>query len=76
MHKSSSHASRRTQTSIDRSIDRSEEVFVEYPVRVISVAVLVAVVYRRILISFILRCALQKNIFYLSGHIKAQAFSV
>ena len=30
--------------NIDRPIDRSEEVFVEYPVRVISVAVLVAVV--------------------------------
>ena len=27
-------------------------------------------------ISFSLRCALQKNIFYLSGHIKAQAFSI
>ena len=27
----------------DRSIDRSEDVFVEYPVRVISVVVLVAV---------------------------------
>ena len=26
--------------------------------------------------SFSLRCALQKNIFYLSGHIKAQAFSM
>ena len=24
----------------------------------------------------ILRCALQKNVFYLSGHIKAQVFSI
>ena len=38
------HVSRRTQ----RSIDRSEDVYVEYPVCVISVAVLVAVVKRRI----------------------------
>ena len=38
------HVSRRTQ----RSIDRSEDVCVEYPVCVISVAVLVAVVKRRI----------------------------
>ena len=27
-------------------------------------------------VSFSLRCALQKNIFYLSGHIKAKAFSI
>ena len=40
MQNKSWHASRRTQ----RSIDRSEDVFVEYAVHVISVAVLVAVV--------------------------------
>ena len=33
-----------TCVSKDAKIDRSEDVFVEYPVRVISVAVLVAVV--------------------------------
>ena len=35
-----------THKNPQRSIDRSEEVFVEYPVRVISVAVLGAVVQR------------------------------
>ena len=34
----------KTQNKSYRSIDRSEDVFVEYPVHVISVAVLVAVV--------------------------------
>ena len=38
------HVSKRIQ----RSIDRSEDVYVEYPVCMISVAVLVAVVYRDI----------------------------
>ena len=39
MQNNSWHTSRRTQ----RSIDRSEDVFVEYPVRLISVAVIMAV---------------------------------
>ena len=39
MQNNSWHASRRMQ----RSIDRSEDVFVEYPVHLISVAVIVAV---------------------------------
>ena len=33
---------------MERSIDRSEDVYVEYPVCMISVTVLVAVVYRDI----------------------------
>ena len=41
MQNNSWHASRRTQ----RSIDRSEDVFVEYPVCLISVAVIMAVVF-------------------------------
>ena len=44
MQKNLWYASRRTQ----RSVDRSEDVFAEYPVCVISVAVLVAVVKRRL----------------------------
>ena len=42
MQNNSWHASRRTQ----RSIDRSEDVFVEYPVRLISVGVVMAVDFR------------------------------
>ena len=54
----------------DAKIVRSEDVFVEHPVGVISVAVLVAVVYQCIfLLVFIV---LNKKIsFYLRGHIKA-----
>ena len=43
------HVSRRTQ----RSIDRSEDVYVEYPVCVISVAVLVAVVKQHLFKSLL-----------------------
>ena len=50
------HVSRRMQ----RSIDRSEDVYVEYPVCVISVSVLVAIA-KRMLISFSLCCALQQK---------------
>ena len=43
-----------THKNPQRSIDRSEEVFVEYPVRVISVAVLGAVVQRLLfLLAFV-----------------------
>ena len=49
--------------------------FVGYPVCVISVAILLAIVERCIILySLRLCCALQKNIFYPPGHIKAQAF--
>ena len=41
MQNNSWHTSRRMQ----RLIDRSEDVFVEYPVRLISVAVIMAVVF-------------------------------
>ena len=43
------HVSRRTQ----RSINRSEDVYVEYPVCVISVAVLVAVVKQHLFKSLL-----------------------
>ena len=54
----------------DAKIVPSEDVFVEHPVGVISVAVLVPVVYQYIfLLVFIV---LNKKIsFYLRGHIKA-----
>ena len=49
MQNNSLHGSCGTQ----RSVDRSEDVFVEYPVGVISVALLVAVVQRAIIIVLI-----------------------
>ena len=59
----------------DAKIVRSEDVFVEHPVCVISKAVFVAVVYQCIfLLVFIVLN--QKLSFYLRGHIKAQAFSI
>ena len=64
--------------NIDQLVDQSEDIFVEYPVHVISVAVLAAVVEQRIFLIVFnnICCALQKNIFCLSSHIKGQAFSV
>ena len=47
---------------MQRSIDRSEDVYVEYPVRMISVAVLVAVVYRIYFFSSLL-CFMMEGVF-------------
>ena len=54
---------------MQRSIDRSEDVYryVEYPVCMISVAVLVAVVYRDINYFFSsLLCFMMEGVFYFS----------
>ena len=52
---------------MERSIDRSEDVYVEYPVCMISVTVLVAVVYRDINYFFSsLLCFMMEGVFYFS----------
>ena len=59
--------SRHVSHGMQRSIDRPEDVYVEYPVCVISVAVLVAVVYRDINYFFSsLLCFMMEGVFYFS----------